>query len=111
LSAGLATVLAPTVSGRSADALAAWRRDARHHPSPNAGPVEAAFAGALGIQLGGVNSYAGRIEDRHTLGDGPPPTVADLGRGATLARRVGLGALAVSAMVAWRASRRPRPRH
>jgi adenosylcobinamide-phosphate synthase len=34
------------------DTLAAWRRDARRHPSPNAGVVEAAFAGALGIRLG-----------------------------------------------------------
>lgn len=99
LSAALATGLAPTVGGRSSAALQAWRRDARHHPSPNAGPVEAAFAGALGVQLGGVNTYAGRVEDRHTLGDGPPPTVADLARGATLARRVGLGALAVSVAV------------
>ena len=108
LSAVLATALAPTVGGRPRAAIGAWRRDARHHPSPNAGPVEAAFAGALGIQLGGVNTYAGRVEDRHTLGDGRAPNVADLGRGATLARRVGLGALAVSATVAWLASRRPR---
>jgi adenosylcobinamide-phosphate synthase len=106
LSAALATALAPTVGGRPRAAIGAWRRDARHHPSPNAGPVEAAFAGALGIQLGGVNTYAGRIEDRHTLGDGRAPSVTDLGRGATLARRVGLGALVVSVALAVTARRR-----
>ena len=106
LSAALATALAPTVGGRPRAAIGAWRRDARHHPSPNAGPVEAAFAGALNIQLGGVNTYAGRVEDRHTLGDGRAPSVTDLGRGATLARRVGLGALAVSVALAITARRR-----
>jgi len=110
LTAGLASALAPTVGGRPDDAVRAWRRDARHHPSPNAGPVEAAFAGALGVRLGGVNTYAGRVEDRHTLGDGQAPTTTDLGRGATLARRVGLGALAVSAALAWRTGRAPRSR-
>jgi len=110
LTAGLATALAPTVGGRPEDAVRAWRRDAQHHPSPNAGPVEAAFAGALGVRLGGINTYAGRVEDRRTLGDGPPPTAADLRRGATLARRVGLGALAVSAALAWRTGRAPRSR-
>ena len=39
---------APAVGGRPAAAVRAWRRDAGRHPSPNAGPVEAAFAGALG---------------------------------------------------------------
>ena len=108
LTAALATALAPTVGGRPEEAIAAWRRDAHHHPSPNAGPVEAAFAGALGVRLGGVNTYAGRVEDRHTLGDGRPPTVRDLARGAALARRVGLGALMVTAAAAWRPTSRRR---
>jgi adenosylcobinamide-phosphate synthase len=90
LTALLAVVLGPDPRG----ALRAWRRDARHHPSPNAGPVEAAFAGALGVRLGGVNVYAGRTEDRRVLGDGHPPTHADLARARALARRVGWGAVA-----------------
>src|SRR3982751_1144400 len=49
------------------------RRDGAHHPSPNAGRVEAAFAGALGVTLGGANDYDGTIEERPRLGDGPPP--------------------------------------
>lgn len=36
-----------------------WRRDARKHRSPNAGHPEAAMAGALGVQLGGINFYDG----------------------------------------------------
>jgi adenosylcobinamide-phosphate synthase len=54
------------------------RRDARRHPSPNGGVVEAAFAAALDIRLGGVNRYGSTIEDRGYLGDGRAPTVADI---------------------------------
>jgi len=96
LTAALATVLGPD---RRA-AWRAWRRDAHGHPSPNAGPVEAAFAGALGVRLGGTNDYAGRIEHRAVLGDGPPPQRADLERARVLARRVGVAAAVVSATVA-----------
>ncbi len=45
------------------------RRDARRHPSPNAGFLEAAMAGALGVQLGGRNFYFGQPSDRPTMGD------------------------------------------
>ena len=70
--AGLAAALAaPLVGGSPAAALRAVRRDAGQHPSPNAGVVEAAFAGALGIRLGGRNVYGGRVEERGVLGDGP----------------------------------------
>ncbi|MEN3184517.1 MAG: adenosylcobinamide-phosphate synthase CbiB, partial [Atribacterota bacterium] len=44
-------------------------RDARKHPSPNAGWPESAMAGALGVRLGGVNYYQGRREERPFLGD------------------------------------------
>ncbi|WP_240937924.1 cobalamin biosynthesis protein [Nocardioides sp. JQ2195] len=97
LAALLATALAPTVGGSSRAALQAWRRDARHHPSPNAGPVEAAFAGALGLQLGGVNTYGNRVEDRHTLGTGRGPTAADIDRARDLADRVSGGSVVVAA--------------
>ncbi len=40
-------------------ALSTWRRDAHRHASPNAGHPEAAMAGALGVRLGGRNTYAG----------------------------------------------------
>jgi adenosylcobinamide-phosphate synthase len=99
LAAALATALAPSVSGRPAAAWHAWRRDAHKHPSPNAGCVEAAFAGALGRQLGGPLTYAGRLDPRSTLGDGPTPTQVDIARASRLSGWVttAAGALAVTA--------------
>lgn len=95
-SALLAALCAPVVGGSGPDALRVWRADGGRHPSPNAGQVEAAFAGALGVRLGGVNSYSGQAEDRGTLGSGPPPSVADLRRSVRLSQAVGLGALALA---------------
>lgn len=111
VSAFLATGLAPLVGGDPRRALAAWARDAGGHPSPNAGPVEAAFAGALGVQLGGTNTYGDRVEHRATMGDGPGPSTADIDRSIRLADAVGLAALAVSVAVALRPSQRPNQRH
>jgi adenosylcobinamide-phosphate synthase len=92
----LAAVLAPIVGGSSAAALATWRRDARQHPSPNAGPVEAAFAGALGLRLGGSNVYDGEVENRGLLGDGRTVQVSDVDRAVKLSRAVSVGAAALS---------------
>ena len=55
LTAVLAVLAGPDPRG----AVRAWRADAAQHPSPNAGPVEASFAGALGVRLGGTLSYGG----------------------------------------------------
>ncbi len=96
LSALLAAVCAPLVDGRPTEALRTWSCDAAGHPSPNAGPVEAAFAGALGIRLGGRNVYGGRVEHRPEMGSGRTPTVDDIGRSVKLADAVAIGALAVS---------------
>jgi adenosylcobinamide-phosphate synthase len=49
-----------------------WRRDARRHPSPNAGIPEACFAGALGLRLGGWDRHGGEPRYRPHLGDGRP---------------------------------------
>ena len=108
-SALLATAAAPLVGGAPSAAVRAWRRDAGRHPSPNAGPVEAAFAGALGVTLGGVNRYGDRVENRGTLGDGPRPDAADIARAVRLSRLVGLGGLALAAATVCVVSRRRRP--
>ncbi|WP_345422900.1 cobalamin biosynthesis protein [Pseudonocardia xishanensis] len=100
LAALLTAAAAPVVGGRPAAALRAWRRDAREHPSPNAGPVEAAAAGALAIRLGGRTEYTHGTEERPSLGDGPAPTTADLHRAARLSRAVGLLAAVVTAAAA-----------
>ncbi|KQZ75161.1 cobalamin biosynthesis protein [Nocardioides sp. Root151] len=100
LSALLAAGLAPTVGGSPRAAFTAWRKDARHHPSPNAGPVEASFAGALGVRLGGVNTYDTRVEDRHTLGSGGAPGATDIARAVRLADRVDRGSVVVAAALA-----------
>lgn len=44
-------------------------RDAGSQPSPNSGWPEAAAAGALGIQLGGLNYYGGVPCRKHQMGD------------------------------------------
>lgn len=89
--ARLTAMLVATVRPRrSAAVLRAVRRDAPGHPSPNAGVAEAAFAAALGVRLGGVNSYDGRIEVHPSLGSGRPPEVTDIARAVKLANAVGL---------------------
>ncbi|MEH3155278.1 MAG: cobalamin biosynthesis protein [Gordonia paraffinivorans] len=100
---GLVVVaLAPDRRG----AIAAWRRDAGRHPSPNAGVVEASFAGALDVGLGGLTVYPHGIEDRPRLGDGPPPTVDDLHRAVELSRRVQTVVAVVACAVPLLVSRR-----
>ncbi|WP_026341193.1 cobalamin biosynthesis protein [Actinomadura atramentaria] len=82
------------------DAWRVLRRDGARHPSPNAGRCEAAFAGALGVALGGANVYHGRAEDRPVLGDGPAPRVRDVRRAVRLSRTVTLAAAVLAAAVA-----------
>ncbi len=77
----------------------AVRDDAPAHPSPNGGVIEAAVAAAIGIRLGGTNNYAGRVEHRGVLGDGPAPTIADARRAIRLTTTVGaLAAVGLAAL-------------
>ena len=97
--AALVVMCAPLVGGSPSGAVRAWRRDAGRHPSPNAGVVEAAFAGALGVRLGGPTQYHHELQIRPTLGDGEQPTVTDLRRAVALSRAVqaaAAGAIALS---------------
>jgi adenosylcobinamide-phosphate synthase len=55
------------------DALRILARDGRKHASPNSGLAEAAMAGALGVQLGGVNYYDGEPMEKPTIGDALVP--------------------------------------
>ncbi|MET7295173.1 cobalamin biosynthesis protein [Streptomyces griseoloalbus] len=96
--ARLTAVLAALAGPDPRGAVRAWRADAAKHPSPNAGPVEASFAGALGVRLGGTLSYGGRVEHRPVLGGGGRAVaVSDIDRAVRLSRRVGWLALGVGA--------------
>ena len=100
VAAALTVAAAPVVGGSCVDAWRIWRRDGSRHPSPNAGPVEAASAGALGVTIGGSNIYDGSTEDRGTLGVGPAVVVADLGRAVRLSQAVGFGGIVLAVGVA-----------
>lgn len=54
---------------RARHAFRIMLRDGKKHPSPNAGLPEAAVAGALGVELGGLNYYSGRPSEKPILGD------------------------------------------
>ncbi len=72
LTAFLIVVSTGVVFRKGENMKRAWyilRRDGKKHPSPNSGHPEAAMAGALGVQLGGVNSYEGIPTERPVLGE------------------------------------------
>lgn len=98
--ARLSALLAVLVGGHPRPTLLAWRTYAGHHPSPNAGQIEAAFAGALGLQLGGTNRYGRVVEHRPEMGDGRAPEPADIARAVRLADRIDLVALGVAITLA-----------
>ncbi|MEZ7172545.1 adenosylcobinamide-phosphate synthase CbiB [Sporosarcina sp. OR05] len=50
--------------------FAGWRQDARRHPSPNSGYLEAATAWQLGVTLGGKSTYRGVVSERPQIGPG-----------------------------------------
>ncbi|WBL64853.1 adenosylcobinamide-phosphate synthase CbiB [Thauera sp. WB-2] len=80
------TALTYAVLGRTRSALACWRRQAPAWDSPNAGPVMAAGAGALGVALGGPAVYHGKLEQRPPLGTGAAPDAATIRAAVALVR-------------------------
>jgi adenosylcobinamide-phosphate synthase len=80
------TALTYALLGRTRSALSCWRTQASAWDSPNAGPVMAAGAGSLGVQLGGSAVYHGQLEERPTLGCGPAPGADDVRRAVQLVR-------------------------
>ncbi|MEY3297627.1 MAG: hypothetical protein RLZZ597_887 [Cyanobacteriota bacterium] len=89
------------LSGHPQRVLALCRRDAPADPSPNAGWSECAYAAALGVQLGGLNTYRGQPKEKPLLGDPLQPITPDrIRQGMALTRwavllwmAVGLGGL------------------
>lgn len=74
------TALCYALLGDTRSAWQCWRTQARAWSSPNAGPVMAAGAGALGLVLGGHASYDGVVEFRPPLGNGRVAQAPDIGR-------------------------------
>jgi adenosylcobinamide-phosphate synthase len=115
--AGLAVACAPVAGGSRGAALRVLRRDGGAHPSPNAGRMEAAFAGALGVRLGGTVVYGDRVEERPVLGgEGDLPGPRDIRRAVRLATAVGVAAAVGSALTRTALTRalaanRPQRRH
>ncbi len=102
--APLATL--PGAPGRPRSALRAVLRDGGRHPSPNAGRCEAAFAGALGVRLGGTNVYEGVTEARPGLGEGRAPEPDDARRAIRLSRAVTVAATGLAVLIALTRPRR-----
>lgn len=85
LTALAVAAVSPVAGGDPAGAIAAWRRDGGLHESPNAGVCEAAFAGALGVRLGGGSYYNGTFADSPEIGaELEPPEREDISRAARL---------------------------
>jgi adenosylcobinamide-phosphate synthase len=103
--ARVTAALVAVVRVRSArDIRAAVAIQAPEHPSPNAGVAEAAFAAALGIQLGGRNRYGERIEERAPLGVGRTALASDINEAIRLSRDVTVAlasALGVVGIALW----------
>ena len=87
LPARLTALSVAIVSNRGLATLASSRRYGPLTRSPNAGRVEAAFAGALDLRLGGANSYGGVLRQGPVLGSGHPPEAADIPRAVSLMHR------------------------
>jgi adenosylcobinamide-phosphate synthase len=88
LPARLTALTAAAVSGNFAHTWKIARLHGSLTKSPNAGWAEAAFAGALGVALGGANSYGGVVREGPTLGVGRPPEAGDIVRAVRLMHRV-----------------------
>ena len=94
-----AVLVAALCPDRARGILKTVRRDARAHPSPNAGVAEAAVAAALGRQLGGLLSYQGVTEERPHLGAGLRPAPGDISAAVRLADRVEFAAAGLLVVV------------
>jgi adenosylcobinamide-phosphate synthase len=100
VTAALTAACAPLVTrvhpGKVIDTV---RRDGGHHPSPNAGRCEAAFAAALGVRLGGTNVYGGVAETRPGLGGGRVSDPDDIRHAIVLSRAVTICATALAVLI------------
>lgn len=78
------TALTYALLGHSRTALRCWSKQGGQCESPNAGPVMAAGAGALQLELGGAATYHGELHERPQLGEGNAPQTVDIQRTCNL---------------------------
>ncbi len=81
------TALSYALLGNTAQAFLAWRHQAHLLESPNGGPVMAAGAGALTLQLGGPACYHGQIKHKPWFGGEQVPSNEDIHRACRLIYR------------------------
>ena len=104
------TALTYSLLGDVRGGFRCWRVQAPAWDSPNAGPVMAAGAGALGVVLGGPAPYASGIKQRPVLGEGEPASAETIDAAIQLVHRgvwLWLGLLAAVAIIGWIASAAP----
>ncbi len=108
LSALLLPAAASLTGADGPRALRIALRDGHKHPSPNAGVPEAAVAGALGVQLGGLSRYRGRPSEKPLLGEGiSPPEPRHIGRANRMMVVGAFLSLALAELALWLFSRGP----
>ena len=95
------TALTYALLGEFQKAIRCWRHQAYNWKSPNAGPVMAAGAGALSLQLGGAAMYHGELQQRPSLGLDKLPQARDIQRAVRLVNRGMLLWLLVIVMGGW----------
>ncbi|MGH8254890.1 MAG: adenosylcobinamide-phosphate synthase CbiB [Steroidobacteraceae bacterium] len=95
------TALGYAVVGHARAALRCWWLQAPSWDSPNAGPVMAAGAGALGVRLGGGAFYHGNWRERSALGEGRAASIDDIERARRLILRTLLLWVTAITLGAW----------
>jgi adenosylcobinamide-phosphate synthase len=97
----LSYTLCGRLNGQTQNAWHSWRQQAGTWKSPNAGPVMAAGAGAIGVELGGSAQYHGQTQTRPTLGAGIEPSAKSIDDACTLVNHSLVLWLAVIGVLVW----------
>ena len=97
--ARLTVLAAAAASGRPSETITTALRYGPRSSSPNAGFAEAAFAGALGLRLGGANVYGGVARPGAVLGNGEAPAADDIVRAVALMRRLCVSLVVVALLL------------
>jgi len=95
------TAFSYALVGNFQRALRCWQIQGTNWKSPNAGPVMAAGAGSIGVQLGGAAVYHGVAQMRPSLGEGDAPDANHIDSALQLIQRTLLLWLVVLFVGGW----------